>query len=174
MAVKFRDFGYSYRDIAKIFGIGKTPNNICHWVAKNPEYDIDYKQQIKILREYKEICGKIEVLEQCEKALKYHKLQEEYNSVIEILSTQTIYNSTELRKWTQRNQDICDEIIKLGNVRYKNYSIKKIRTLQNKVNIPIEELKKAKSEMEAQTVLARDTYNMSEIISVLKRLIGND
>lgn len=170
LAVKFCDFGYSYRKIAKIFGIEKIPNNIRNWTLSKPEYDINYQEQIKFLIEYKEICDKIEVL----KALEYRKLDREYDIVVEILSTQSFYNSTELWKWTQRKESICDKMKKLGKVKYKDCSIEEIRKLQSRVNETVEELEKAKSEIETKTALARDTYDISEIISALEKLISED
>lgn len=174
LAVKFCDIGYSYRKIAKIFGIEKSPNTIRNWTLSNPEYDINYREQIEFLKEYKEICDKIEVLEQCKKAMAYHKLEKEYDTVVEILSTQSFYNSTELRKWTQRKESICDKMKELGKVKYKDYSSGKIIKLRSAVSETVEELEKAKSEIETKTALARDTYDISEIIRVLERLISKD
>ncbi len=169
LAVKFYAFGYSYRKIAMIFGIKKTPNTIRNWVLENHEYDIDYKQQIEILKEYKEICDNIEILVQCEKALEYHKLKERQNELDDEYIKPN-HNSTELRIILSAKQQVVDEICALKKVQYKDYSVKQIRTLQSTVDRPIEEMEIDKRKIETKNALARDNFDLSEIIGILQKL----
>ena len=176
LAVKFRDFGYTYRDIAKIFGIEKSPNTIRNWTLSNPEYDMDYRKQIKFLKEYKTINEEIsetkKILEQCKKAIEYKRLKKDYNaSIDELVKPQ--HNETMLVQKQTATNKIDGEMKKLGTVRYISYSRKKIARMREKANKKIEELEKAKSQIENQTALARDFYDIAEIISILKELTSD-
>lgn len=174
LAVKFySSFGYSYRKIARIFGIEKSPNTIRNWVLEKPEYDINYEQQIEILNEYKAICDNIEILLQCEKALEYRKF-EKWLKALDDAFLEPNPSASKLRKIEIEKDYVYAEKKKLGEVKYKKYSYEKLRELQSTVNKPIEELEADKIELESKSVFLRDKYDIPEIIRLMKRLAKKD
>ena len=62
LAVKLREYGYSLRDIAKIFSIN-SPNSVRNWIKENCAYAIQYQECFKELKKYKELCGSVKILQ---------------------------------------------------------------------------------------------------------------
>lgn len=69
----------------------------------------------------------------------------------------------------EKNQ-IADEIKALGDIRYKLYTVRKVRELLSKKKTELKEQEKIKSELEKESVFARDSYDISEIISIIETL----
>ncbi len=163
LAVRFRDFGYSYRKIAKIFGIEKSPNTIRNWTLSENTYKTPDKTTITILKKYKEILEQIVESAQSEQ----EKLQKEINKLNRDLVKPNLPSGVFMRMIEQK-QMLCAKQRKLGEIQ-SSYSIGKLKDfIINETNEKINEQEKIK--IEAECVFARDTYDISEIISILEKI----
>lgn len=165
LAVRFYGLGYSYRKIAKIFGIEKSHNNVRNWIVSKVDYKVPDKSTITILKDYKEVLEQIEKLVQLEQK----KLQNEINKLDDDLTKPNLYSNAYMCMTKQKNE-LCVKQRKLGKIQHP-YSIAELKGLLNdEANEKINEQEKIKIRIEAECVFARDTYDILEIINILEKI----
>ena len=165
--------GYPYRAVAGIFGI--APNTARNWVKAETTYKIPYKTQIKILKSYKLQCYKMKLLNdkiiQLNKALKYKQYTEQ------IKDLQKVYLKCYEKKRLAIRQElnrIDDEIKNLGEIKHKNHSVRDIRKLLSETAEKLKKQNEIKSEIETQSVFARNNYDIDKIIDLMEKLLNKE
>lgn len=171
LAVRFHDGGYNYCAIARIFGVAL--NTARKWVSANELYKIPEKKQTVILRKYKAVkdkCNKLNTkIKDYENALKFMGLERRIKELDREIVNPNLFERKRNNMKEEKNQ-IADEIKALGDIRYKLYTVRKVRELLSKKKTELKEQEKIKSELEKESVFARDSYDISEIISIIETL----
>lgn len=171
LAVRFHDGGYNYCAIARIFGV--AVNTARKWVSTNELYKIPQKKQTVILRKYKAVKDKCDMLNEkindYKKALKYLVYKNRIKELNREIANPGCFEYQREKMMCQRdNWEKC--IDALGDIKYKSYTVRKIRELLSQKETEIKEQEKIKSGLEQESVFARDSYDISEIINIIETL----
>lgn len=126
-----------------------------------------------ILRKYKAVkdkCNKLNTkIKDYENALKFMGLERRIKELDREIVNPNLFKRKRNNMKEEKNQ-IADEIKALGDIRYKLYTVRKVRELLSKKKTELKEQEKIKSELEKESVFARDSYDISEIISIIETL----
>lgn len=181
LAVRFRDFGYSYREISQVFGIKKnSPNSVRNWVKENCAYPIPYQERLVELKKYKELCESIRTLQaqliELEKELSiaraYWQKKNEIDEIERKQSNINLKNIYEVSSYTVYGFEI-DKLHKELVIMPKPkgfLTLEQIKGQQSSIKKALVKQVQLKDDIQDICKFARDNYDIDTIISVLQKI----
>lgn len=162
---------YSFRAVAKMFKI--SPNTVRNWGKIEYNCQISYNELLEILKKYKELCESINILIERiselnnleQTAIKYQELKEKEDNTKNVFEQEHIHKQILVlleplrKKYTNFAKNFND---------YRNPELWRNKLLTAKKELNTQ--KQIKSDLEKQTPIAREKYDIAEIIKALEIL----
>lgn len=181
LAVRFRDFGYSYREISQVFGIKKnSPNSVRNWVKENCAYPIPYQERLEELKRYKELRKSIKTLQaqliELEKELSIAKAYwQKKNEIDEIerkqsnINLKNIYEAPYCTLYGLQIDSLHKELVRMPKP--KGFlTLEQIKGQQSSIKKALVKQVQLKDDIQDICPFARDNYDIDTIISVLQKI----